>query len=128
MKMNVLIIDDEQVRHDTFEKFLTNAGHCVLHAFDGEEALEIFKSCPDPIGLAIFDHDMPGGMTGSALATQVLMLPKIKHPVRVIVVSQNHNGALNIISKFQGSGIHTIYLPFFGDQTAKRIVEELIEQ
>jgi len=126
--MNIIICDDEQVRHDTFEKHLTQAGHIVLHAFGSEECLEIIQSCQEPIGAMMLDHDMPPGKNGSLLATDILNLSKVKWPARVIIHSLNSQGALNIISKFQGAGIHTIYMPFMGDTTAQRVVSELVEQ
>lgn len=127
--MNILVVDDEESRHECFEKHLTQAGHCVLHAYDAAEAMEVISSCVEPIGLLCIDHDMgKESKNGSALATDILYLPKVKHPAMVVVHSLNHDGALNIISKFQGCGIHTQYMPFMGDATLRRIVEGLIEQ
>lgn len=127
--MNVLVVDDEDSRHECFEKHLTAAGHCVLHAFNHDEAMEVITSCVEPIGLLCIDHDMgKESKNGSALATEILCLPKDKHPAMVVVHSLNHSGALNIISKFQSAGIHTQYMPFCGDATLGRIVEGLIEQ
>lgn len=120
--MNIFVIDDEQVRHDAFEEHLTKAGHTVLHAFGTEEALEVIKSCVETIDLLLTDHDMPPGKNGSFLATEILHLPKEKYPALVFVHSVNHDGALNIISKYQSAGIYTEYRPY-----SLKMIEKLVK-
>ena len=125
--MNCIVIDDEQVRHDLFEKYLTAAGHIVLHAFSADEGLEIFKTCPETIALALFDHDMPPGKDGSWLATEVLSLPKERFPAMVFVQSINPDGAANIISKFRSMEVYTEYRPF-SEEMVKKLVRDLATQ
>lgn len=109
--MIILIVDDEQVRHDSAEKHLS-PDHTVLHCFDAAEALAVIKGCQEKIGLALLDHDLGGGPTGSGLATQWLQLDDAKFPAHVIVISQNTDGALNIVSKFESANIYARWRPF----------------
>jgi CheY-like chemotaxis protein len=121
--MIILIVDDMQERHDSAEKHLSPA-HTLLHAYDASEAMEVIQGCQDKIGLALLDHDLGlGGMTGSGLATQWLQLDDAKFPARVIVISQNPDGALNIVSKFESANIHARHRPYDG-----RLMQDLAVQ
>lgn len=127
--MNILVIDDDDGRHEVFEKYLTQAGHTVLHAFDAEETMSIIGSCKEPIGMVCFDHDLgEDSKNGSQLATDILNLPIELWPARVVIHSNNHQGALNIISKFTSAKVLTEYRPFDGAAMMKRLVEDLVEQ
>ena len=55
----ILIADDEQLIRRLESDFLKKAGHEVLEAEDGEQALRVFKSNPD-IALVMLDIMMPG--------------------------------------------------------------------
>lgn len=142
--MIILIVDDEQYRHDSAEKHLTK-DHVLLHAYNVTEALQVIQGCQARIGLALLDHDLqdfgkeetsPAGIilpdvgkerTGSTLASAWLGMDENKHPARVIAISNNFNGAHNITSKFNSAGVHAAHRPF--DLTLMRdLAEELREQ
>jgi hypothetical protein len=111
----ILLVDDEQVRHDSAEKHLSSPAHVLLHTFDVAEAMEIINGCQDKIGLALLDHDLGQGyIDGSWLAGKWLELVDEKLPARVIVISQNEPGALNIVSKFESAdlGIWVRHQPY----------------
>ena len=54
----IIIADDEQLIRKLLTDFLTNAGHEVVEATDGGEAIELFKANPDT-ALVILDIMMP---------------------------------------------------------------------
>ncbi len=65
----ILLIDDNAVQAATRQAILRRAGHHVVAALSPEPALERIRAreFPEPIGLVITDHVMPG-MTGSIFA------------------------------------------------------------
>lgn len=111
--MIILIVDDEQVRHDIAEDVFTAAGHTVLHAFNAEEGKEILQAGTQRIGLLMLDHDMGFGGSGSDLAGFILNeLNPEKFPAQAVSHSWSHHGAANIASKLRTAGIHTSEWPF----------------
>jgi two-component system chemotaxis response regulator CheY len=60
----IAVADDDPTIRALLEAVLTRAGHTVLAAGDGREALKLFREgCPD---LLVTDHEMPS-MNGSEL-------------------------------------------------------------
>lgn len=55
-----MIVDDEIDLVTLFDEFLSLIGHQVVgKAFDGEEAVNIYRSFNNPPDLIILDHRMP---------------------------------------------------------------------
>jgi len=63
----LLIVDDEPLMTELFEKFMTKRGFHVLTAASGAEALRIVEQEKDRIRLVLTDVSMPA-MDGLALA------------------------------------------------------------
>ena len=80
----ILLIDDNAVQAGTRQTILKRAGYHVIAALSPERALEQFRQngFPEPIGLVITDHLMPG-MNGSAFVRE-LRASKPDLPVMVI--------------------------------------------
>jgi DNA-binding response OmpR family regulator len=57
--MVILCADDDQGIRSFITKLLKADGHTVLTAGDGEEALELSRTCPGPIDLLLTDVEMP---------------------------------------------------------------------
>ena len=55
----VLFVDDEESLRTLGRAVLESAGHKVIEAADGQEAVEIFERQPSEIGLVILDLTMP---------------------------------------------------------------------
>ena len=112
--MFILFLDDNEDRHNSAEKGFTNSGHTLLHAYNKEDVLEIVKGCQEKIGLAMFDHDLDNGEpTGSDIASLWLNdFESTKYPARVIVHSNNYEGAKTIISKFKSADVCAQYKPY----------------
>ena len=66
--LQVLIVDDENIVHETLGGFLHEFGHQVESAWDGNEALEILQA--KDFDLVLIDVRMPG-MNGLALLEKV---------------------------------------------------------
>jgi len=60
MKKDIFIVDDEKYIIETFENILSMNGYNVTDvAFDGEEAIQKFKSMKERPDVTIMDHRMP---------------------------------------------------------------------
>src|SRR4051794_27883350 len=69
--MRVLIVDDDPIAIELLRETLADAGHDVLTAGDGREALRILGgSGEQPVQVLITDWQMPG-MTGVELCQAV---------------------------------------------------------
>jgi CheY-like chemotaxis protein len=66
----LLIVDDEPLMTELFEKFMTRRGFHVLSAASGPEALQIVEREQNRIGLVLTDMTMPV-MDGLALASEL---------------------------------------------------------
>ncbi len=55
----ILLAEDDWNVRELFARTLERAGYHVLTAINGEEAVEIFKTCGIPIDLLVFDLIMP---------------------------------------------------------------------
>ena len=111
--MFILFLDDNQDRHDAAEKAFSQSDHILLHAYNQSDVLEIVKGCQEKIGLAMLDHDLDEGEpNGSQVASAWLSLDAKKFPARVIVHSNNSEGAKNIVSKFTSAGVFAEWKPF----------------
>ena len=71
----VLLVDDNAVQAAIRQTILRRAGHSVVAALSPVRALEQLQAreFPEPIGLVITDHIMPG-MNGSAFARELRVL------------------------------------------------------
>ena len=83
----ILLMDDEEVIHQTVGRILTQLGYESISVRDGREALRAYKLAleeGDPFDLVIMDLTIPGGMGG---VEAVAELHKIDPQARVIVAS-----------------------------------------
>ena len=93
---NIFIIDDDADIVLLFEQFLKVEGHqIVAKAFNGEEAIEIFKNLQEKPDIVLMDHRMP---SKNGLETTKEML-KINPHSKIIFVSADYtvrNKALEV--------------------------------
>ena len=59
-RLNILAVDDEEGARTSLKIVLKLAGHHASIANDGQEALKLYDSAPEPFDLIITDHTMPG--------------------------------------------------------------------
>jgi len=78
--LRVLAVEDEPEVLDLVRAMLTHAGHTVVGAASGREALALFSA--DGVDIVITDLGMPG-MTGFALAEQL----KARRPIPIVLMT-----------------------------------------
>jgi PAS domain S-box-containing protein len=78
--LRVLAVEDEPEVLDVVRAMLVAAGHTVVSAASGREALELFEH--EPVDVVVTDLGMPG-MTGLALAQEL----KRRRPVPVVLLT-----------------------------------------
>lgn len=80
-RLNVLVVEDDPVLRDVYRDLLTDAGHRVQLAADGQEGLERLR---DDLDLVLTDLNMPR-MSGAAFLTVLRESPHFARiPVLVI--------------------------------------------
>lgn len=120
--MRILILDDDDVRHDIWGHLFTKAGHEVIHAHTlSEFDRELMCARFDYIFL---DHDlndyplkyrsMAGDirLTGKAACHWVAALPTARRPKRAVVHSWNEDEAPRMVEILVNAGIPTIRKEF----------------
>ncbi len=95
----VLVVDDEEMVRRTAETALRRAGHKILLAADGFEAIRIFKKNAEDIGIVLLDLTMPG-LDGEQTLRE---LRYIRDDVKVIL-SSGYNEA-EIAERCTGHGL-----------------------
>ena len=87
----VMIMDDEEMIRALTESMLESCGYEVVHAKNGEEALELYKDAMNdaqPIDVVIMDLTIPGGLGGQET---ISLLKEIDPNVTAIVSSGYSN-------------------------------------
>jgi len=79
----ILVVDDEPAMRHVMIRTLTSAGYFVLEASSGAEAMELARSFPSAIHLAIVDQTL-GDSNGAAVAGQIL---EARNGIRVLLIS-----------------------------------------
>ena len=88
--MNILVCDDDKEIVEAIEIYLTQDGHQVLEAYDGIEAVEIFKK--ESVDLLIMDIMMPR-MDGIRATLKI----REKHNIPIIILSAKSEDADKIL-------------------------------
>ncbi|MFX0081083.1 MAG: response regulator [Candidatus Hodarchaeota archaeon] len=100
----ILIVDDDRDIMDLFEQFLTLGGHNIAaRAFNGVEAINIFKNLQNKPDIVIMDHRMP--LKNGLETTKELI--KINPESKIIFVSADYTvrneafevGAIDFLEK-----------------------------
>jgi CheY-like chemotaxis protein len=130
----ILILDDEQIRHDLTEKYLGKE-NIILHAFNADEAIAILKASQQRIGLALLDHDLHEFVAdetghkwekhgGYFVRTMIDMVREENWPAQIVIHSYNSGGAQGMKTTLKAKGVYARYMPFSGEML-RAIVEEL---
>jgi CheY-like chemotaxis protein len=87
----LLIVDDEPLMTELFEKLMSKRGFAVLSAAGGEEALRILDAGECAVDLVITDMTMPQ-MDGLALAAELLK----RFPKLPVMLATGHDADMSI--------------------------------
>jgi len=86
----IIIMDDEKMVRDVASAILTQFGHTVLHAEDGQSTLDLYEKYAregTPVDCVIMDLTIPGGMGGKEAAEKLLQ----HHPHAKLIVSSGYS-------------------------------------
>jgi CheY-like chemotaxis protein len=75
-RTRVLLVEDEEPVRILTKRILERAGYDVTAAAEGAEALEIFETASEPIGLVLTDVVMPG-MSGPEMLDRMLRVRQV---------------------------------------------------
>ncbi len=118
----ILIAEDERDIRDLITFTLRFAGHEVIPASNGEEALQLaLKEVPD---LILMDVRMPR-MTGYEACKRMKEEPSIQHVPVVFLSAKGQESEIQ--TGLEVGAVDYILKPFAPDQLVKR-VQELLEQ
>jgi len=70
----ILVVDDDHIVLKVVRNMLVKAGHMVMTAADGRQAMEVLEL--EPVHLIVSDANMPGGVSGFNLVHMVRQHPK----------------------------------------------------
>ena len=74
----ILVVDDERITTKSTARFLQRRGYHTLMAFDGKEALEVFRKNESSIDLVLLDLEMPELNGNQCLAAMLAIRPELK--------------------------------------------------
>lgn len=109
----ILVVDDEPAMVGALSALLGEAGHRIVPAYDGREALDRFRAeAPD---LVLLDLAMPG-LDGAAVCRQL----REESDVPIIVVSGERDAAVTVELLDLGADDY-VRKPFRGDELLARL-------
>jgi CheY-like chemotaxis protein len=117
----VLIVEDERTLNEAYDLVLKREGHDVKVAFNGEEALEVFKEHqPD---LILLDLRMPK-MDGVEFLKQ--LKPEKNYPKVKIIIFSNYEDQKQIDSAFKHGANRYILKAWSSPKELAKVVAETL--
>ena len=118
----VLMVEDEPSVREFARRVLDRAGHTLLAAANGEEALHLAKSWEGSIDVLLTDIVMPG-MSGQVLATRLL---KVRPDLRVIFMSGYAEDSIRPLGRLATPATF-LAKPFSSMTLAEAVAREITE-
>jgi two-component system OmpR family response regulator len=115
----ILVVDDDYQVRQLIRLMLEDAGHEVLVARDGLDAVAVLEAAPDTVALAVIDFNLPG-MDGRHLATRI---NSISPRTRILFVSGQPSETLLDYGLLQDSWF--LQKPFTRAELLTRAAERL---
>lgn len=111
--MKILVLDDENYRHDGFETILSEK-HEVHHVYSVRQFRHALQS--HVFEMICFDHDLADAETGADAARHLVEnVRPDRWPRQCLIHSWNPSGALNIESILLGGGLVSVTrIPYGG--------------
>jgi signal transduction histidine kinase/CHASE3 domain sensor protein len=120
-KATILVVEDDPGVRDVAASILRNLGYHVLEAQDGATALDLARTTAAPIGLALLDVILPGGMKGDAVARRL----KENRPDLPILFMSGYTENAIVHHGRLDDGVALIGKPFRREQLARRVADLL---
>jgi len=114
-RKTILLVDDNAAARKSMQRVLLDAGHLILAACNGKEALQMFAEHSAAIDLLIADCMMPG-MSGQELAETVL---RQKPGMKALLIS----GYQDVPVESAVGAVELIRKPFSRRALIERVVE-----
>jgi len=116
----ILLAEDEPGVRALAAAVLRDGGYCVIETANGEEALAVCRSHPDPIHVMVTDVVMPE-LSGPDLARAV---GSLRPEMRVLFLSGYTHGTLGHQGRLP-AGVAFLPKPFTPDELARKVREVL---
>ena len=118
---NILIVDDDHIVRKVVRGILAKAGHIVLLANDGRQALELLEL--QAIDLIVSDANMPGGVSGFNLVAMIRANPSYKNIPIIFLTSRKDKS--DIIRAVQSGANDYVIKPVRPDVFLKKVETSL---
>jgi len=112
----ILMAEDEKQIADMIAFKLTNSGHQVIRAQDGEQALQL--ALQDPPDLIMLDAMMPG-LSGFEVLRRLKADPALRRVPVIMVTAKGHER--DVLSGLRGGAADYIVKPFSLKELAARV-------
>jgi PAS domain S-box-containing protein len=119
----VLLVEDEDTVRRLASELLQDSGYKVLEANGGEEAIQLFRDCEEPIDLLITDVVMPR-ISGKEVADQL----RLVHPETRVLFMSGYTDEAIVHHGIVDYGIAFIQKPFSEQALAQKVREVLDSQ
>lgn len=123
--MRVLVVDDDQSRHDFFRRAYNTIDDVLIQAYDYDNAILEISSTPYSFDLMFLDHDLSGAATalapwdhfektGSDIAEYIArdLDPQECVDMKIYVHSMNPIGRVNMVNILKKAGFNVFNAPF----------------
>lgn len=117
----VLIVEDERTLNEAYEIVLKREGHDVKVAYNGEEALKVFKEQKPE--LVLLDLRMPK-MNGVEFLKR--LEPGKNHPSVKVIIFSNYDDQKDIDAAFEHGANRYILKAWSSPKELARVVEETL--
>ena len=112
----ILMAEDEKQIADMIAFKLTNSGHQIIRAQDGEQALQL--ALKDPPDLILLDAMMPG-LSGFEVLRRLKAEPALRSIPVIMVTAKGHER--DVLSGLRGGAADYVVKPFSLKELAARV-------
>ena len=120
----VMVMDDDELLRDLFEKMLESIGYEVVLACNGDEAVDLYArsfGSHEAIDLVIMDLTIPGGMGGKEAVRKLL---EIDTEVKAIVASGYSNDP--VMANYKEYGFKGVLVKPFNRKDLHKAVKSVL--
>ncbi len=113
----ILLVEDDNSVRNSMRNTLVRLGYRVLEAYNGAEALKIWKEQASDIRLLLTDMMMPGGMSGKDVATVLLQ----QHPGLKVIYCSGYSADIGGQEFPLEEGVNFLAKPFESHKLAQTV-------